>query len=428
MILPSRRGREASRAAGPRGGLAPPHGHNFHPVKWCRPRRGVEWFGRTTRPTRSRSPALESVVRSRLRRRSTSSPQLHRPIGDTRLSQAVRGRRRPEVSFNRNSAGAIACLHAKGTDGLQLQRSVKTLRLSKYLGAYPNFFRLETHGDGLNHVYPVTAPRAGVVVEAPELPLFTPGGGDSPDAVWTYRERLRLDGCGPGVLPLMSPADLVDRYGIPHHMAEQLVKEARQRMHLDARSLWSTCLLLMKRLSHERLIRSAGRRNQGPRRQAPWGSSGGMAGAAGGGSSSSGASRRRGRGGCAPMRHCTRGSWPRALTCSCASRPRGARPHCLENPRTPSCYLHARCGGCLRGAGLGPTCPTCRGVISGTLAVRWDWWTEVPHPHPHLYPHPHAGSLSKEAAQGGNLDSIRRRYLLTYHLRLTNLVQYFVPA
>ena len=49
---------------------------------------------------------------------------------------------------------------------------------------------------------------------------------------------------------------------------------------------------------------------------------------------------------------------------------------CLENPRDtvvlPCMHAHF-CGGCLRGAGLAAaakTCPTCRGVISGTLAVR----------------------------------------------------------
>ena len=113
-----------------------------------------------------------------------------------------------------NSAAGIDLyvLKARIETGLQLQRSVKTFRLSKYLRAYPNFFRVVTHsdgfknGDGLDHVYPVKAPRLGGAVEAPELPLFTRGG----DEVEAYRERLRLDRCGADVLPLVSPADPPD--------------------------------------------------------------------------------------------------------------------------------------------------------------------------------------------------------------------------
>ena len=117
-----------------------------------------------------------------------------------------------------NSAAGIDLyvLKARIETGLQLTRgSVKTLRLSKYLRAYPNFFRVETHGDGfkkgdgLDYVYPVMASRLGGAVEAPELPLFIPGG----DEVGAYREQPRLDRCGAGVLPLVSPAappDLID--------------------------------------------------------------------------------------------------------------------------------------------------------------------------------------------------------------------------
>jgi hypothetical protein len=298
------------------------------------------------------------------------------------------------------SAGATGIdlheLKSRIEAGLQLQRSVKTLRLSKYLRAYPNFFRLESHGDGLNHVYPVTAPRSGKAVEAPELPLFTPGGGDSPDAVWTYRERLRLDGCGAGVLPLMSPADLVDRYGIPHHMAEQLVKEARAPRAPKAGSapppfgtpaVFAPILpaahdqpYLTSGLSHEAQGATESRpaaieRAVGLQRGGHGGST------AGGGSSSSDAS-----------------SSPDELRASDAALQAqvGELTHrcsdlllrvkdleearlctiCLDNPRDtvvlPCMHAHF-CGGCLRGAGLSApatTCPTCRGVISGTLAVR----------------------------------------------------------
>ena len=296
-----------------------------------------------------------------------------------------------------NFAGAagidLHLLKARIETDLQLQRSVKTLRLSKYLGAYPNFFRLETHGDGLNHVYPVTAPRAGVVVEAPELPLFTPGGGDSPDAVWTYRERLRLDGCGPGVLPLMSPADLVDRYGIPHHMAEQLVKEARAPSAPNAfgtPAVFAPTLpaaheapYLTSGLSHEAQGATESRpaaieRAVGLQRGGHGGST------AGGGSSSSGASSapdelRRLRASDAALQ-----AQVGELTHRCSDLQLRVKDLeearlctiCLENPRDtvvlPCMHAHF-CGGCLRGAGLAApatTCPTCRGVMSGTLAVR----------------------------------------------------------
>ena len=288
------------------------------------------------------------------------------------------------------SAGAAGIdLHELKTQieaGLQLQRSVKTLRLSKYLRAYPNFFRLETHGDGLNHVYPVTAPRSGKAEEAPELPLFTPGGGDSPDAVWTYRERLRLDGCGPGVLPLMSPADLVDRYGIPHHMAEQLVKEARAPSAPNAfgtPAVFAPAPYLTSGLSHEAQGATESRpaaieRAVGLQR----GGHGGRT--AGGGSSSSGASSapdelRRLRASDAALQ-----AQVGELTHRCSDLQLRVKDLeearlctiCLENPRDtvvlPCMHAHF-CGGCLRGAGLAApatTCPTCRGVISGTLAVR----------------------------------------------------------
>ena len=72
--LASRHGREASRAAGPHGVLVPRHGHNF--LWWPRSWAGLEvGWKMTSRPTRSRSPASSSDMRSRLRRRSTSSHQ-----------------------------------------------------------------------------------------------------------------------------------------------------------------------------------------------------------------------------------------------------------------------------------------------------------------------------------------------------------------
>ena len=276
-----------------------------------------------------------------------------------------------------NSAGAagidLHLLKARIETDLQLQRSVKTLRLSKYLGAYPNFFRLETHGDGLNHVYPVTAPRAGVVVEAPELPLFTPGGGDE---VGAYRERLRLDGCGAGVLPLMSPADLVTRFGVPLHIAEQLVKEAPAPRAPNAEleppaSANVDHAQHATRESHLRAIAPAPRR-------------GSILGTSDGGSYSSDAS-------CSPdelRRLRASGAALQAqvgeLTHRCSDLQLRVNDLeearlctiCLENPRDtvvlPCMHAHF-CGGCLRGAGLAAaakTCPTCRGVISGTLAVR----------------------------------------------------------
>ena len=128
----------------------------------------------------------------------------------------MRGRAVAIVQIVNSTAGIdLYVLKARIETGLQLQRSVKTFRLSKYLRAYPNFFRVVTHSDGfkngggLDHVYPVKAPRLGGAVEAPELPLFIPGG----DEVGAYREQPRLDRCGAGVLPLVSPAappDLID--------------------------------------------------------------------------------------------------------------------------------------------------------------------------------------------------------------------------
>ena len=90
------------------------------------------------------------------------------------------------------SAGAdgidVSLLKVKIETGRQLQRSVKTFHLSKYLRAYPEFFRVETcfgtQGEPYDHVYPVTAqltPRGGAD-EAPALPswaheLLLPSGG-----------------------------------------------------------------------------------------------------------------------------------------------------------------------------------------------------------------------------------------------------------
>ena len=73
----------------------------------------------------------------------------------------------------------VKVLKAKIETGLQLQRSVKTLHLSKYVRAYPEFFRLETRigsqGEPLDHVYPVTAPLTpqGGAAEAPSLPSWS---------------------------------------------------------------------------------------------------------------------------------------------------------------------------------------------------------------------------------------------------------------
>jgi len=294
------------------------------------------------------------------------------------------------------SAGAagidLHLLKARIETGLQLQRSVKTLRLSKYLRAYPNFFRVETHGDGLNHVYPATAPRVGVVVEAPVLPLFTPGGGD---AVGAYRERLRLDGCGAGVLPLMSPADLVERYGVPHHMAEQLVKEARTSNAVLAAPAFAAAAVfapttpaheapyLTSGLSHQ--AHGATESNLAAIERAvglQWRGRGGSP--ADGGSSSSGGSSspdelRRLRASEAALQ-----AQAGELTHRCSDLQLRVNDLeearlctiCLEHPRDtvvlPCMHAHF-CGRCLRGAGLAAaatTCPTCRGVISGTLAVR----------------------------------------------------------
>ena len=275
------------------------------------------------------------------------------------------------------SAGATGIdlleLKSRIEAGLQLQRSVKTLRLSKYLRAYPNFFRLETHGDGLNHVYPVMAPRSGKAVEAPELPLFTPGGGDE---VGAYRERLRLDGCGAGVLPLMSPADLVTRCSVPLHIAEQLVKEARAPRAPNA-ALEPPASANADHAEHAT-------RESNIRAIAPAPRRGSTLSTADGGSSSSDAScspdeLRRLRASDAALQ-----AQVGALTHRCSDLQvrvndlEEARlcTICLENPRDtvvlPCMHAHF-CGSCLRGAGLAAaakTCPTCRGVISGTLAVR----------------------------------------------------------
>jgi hypothetical protein len=299
-----------------------------------------------------------------------------------------------------NSAGAagidLHVLKARIETVLQLQRSVKTLRLSKYLRAYPNFFRVETHADGLNHVYPVTAPHVGGVVEAPELPLLTPGGGDT-DVAGAYRERLRLDGCGAGVLPLMSPADLVERHGVPPHMAEQLVKEARTSDAVLAPTAFAAAAVfapttpaheapyLTSGLSHD--AHCATKSNLAAIERAvgftPIRVCGGSA--TDRGSSSSGASSspedelQRLRASEAALQ-----AQAGELTHRCSDLQLRVNDLeearlctiCFEHPRDtvvlPCMHAHF-CGGCLRGAGLAAaatTCPTCRGVIAGTLALR----------------------------------------------------------
>jgi len=272
-------------------------------------------------------------------------------------------------------------LKARVETDLQLQRSVKTLRLSKYLRAYPNFFRVETHGDGLNHVYPVTAPRSGKHVEAPELPLFTLGG----DEVGAYRERLRLDGCGAGVLPLMSPTDLVERFGVPPHMAEQLVKETRAPSAPNAALAPPAAAnaIQMDDVAHAEDAMpesnlAAIERAMGLTRRGRGGST------ADGGSSSAGGSSspdelRRLRASEAALQ-----AQAGELTHRCSDLQLRVNDLeearlctiCLDHPRDtvvlPCMHAHF-CGGCLRGAGLAAaatTCPTCRGFISGTLAVR----------------------------------------------------------
>ena len=81
----------------------------------------------------------------------------------------------------------VKLLKAKIETGLQLQRSVKTLHLSKYVRAYPEFFcvetRIGTQGEPFDYVYPVTAPLTprGGAVEATSLPswsheLLSPSG------------------------------------------------------------------------------------------------------------------------------------------------------------------------------------------------------------------------------------------------------------
>ena len=322
-------------------------------------------------------------------------------IGDfyEALASLCAAERRPSEAIIQivTSAGAagidLHVLKAQVETGLQLQRSVKTLRLSKYLRAYPNFFRVETHGEGLNHVYPVTAPPSGIV-KAPELPLFTLGG----DEVGAYRERLRLDGCGAGVLPLMSPTDLVERFGVPAHMAEQLIKETRAPSARDTAVAPPAAAdaVQMDEVAHAEhatpesnlaaIERAMGltRRERGGR----GGSSGGSS-SAGGSSFPEEEDRQTDR---------QRNEEVRRLRASEAAlkAQTGELTHrcsdlqlrvndleearlctiCLEHPRDtvvlPCMHAHF-CGGCLRGAGLAAaatTCPTCRGFISGTLAVR----------------------------------------------------------
>ena len=73
----------------------------------------------------------------------------------------------------------VKLLKAKIVTGLQLQRSVKTLHLLRYMRAYPEFFRVETRigtqGEPFDHVHPVTAPLTprGGAVEAPSLPAWS---------------------------------------------------------------------------------------------------------------------------------------------------------------------------------------------------------------------------------------------------------------
>ena len=309
-------------------------------------------------------------------------------IGDfyEALASLCAAERRPSEAIIQivTSAGAagidLHVLKAQVETGLQLQRSVKTLRLSKYLRAYPNFFRVETHGEGLNHVYPVTAPPSGIV-KAPELPLFTLGG----DEVGAYRERLRLDGCGAGVLPLMSPTDLVERFGVPPHMAEQLVKETRAPSAPNAALAPPAAAnaIQMDDVAHAEDAMpesnlAAIERAMGLTRRGRGGST------ADGGSSSAGGSSspdelRRLRASEAALQ-----AQAGELTHRCSDLQLRVNDLeearlctiCLEHPRDtvvlPCMHAHF-CGGCLRGAGLAAaatTCPTCRGFISGTLAVR----------------------------------------------------------
>ena len=388
-------------------------------------------------------------------------------IGDfyEALASLCAAERRPNEAVVQivNSAGAngidLHVLKARIETNLQLQRSVKTLRLSKYLRAYPNFFRVETHGDSLNHVYPVTTPRLDAAVEAPELPLFTPGD----DEVGAYRERLRLIGCGAGVLPLMSPADLVERFGVPPYIAEQLINEARVpcapniTVPLPAAATVAAPTDALagggtegELAGLERAVGQPGRRRGGS--AAGWSSSG-LSGvlsspdsscSQSGRLSSLGSSclqnevgficiRGRGRNGGAPGPPAS-SSFADPVPGLELARPAAAGPEfnpsagfnspvnfsspeevrrlraselalqartseltnlcsdlqlrvndfeearlctiCLEHPRDtvvlPCMHAHF-CGGCLRGAGLAPaatSCPTCRGFIAGTLALR----------------------------------------------------------
>ena len=253
-----------------------------------------------------------------------------------------------------NSAGADGIdlheLKARIETSLQLQRSVKTLRLSKYLRAYKDFFRVETHDDGLNHVYPITAPRSDGAVQALELPLFThgllsPSGGDELRA---YHGLLSFGGRDPGVLQLMSPADPVALAG------------------------GTTALEL-----------AALERTVGPPDRGRGGSVAGGRGSVPSGGTSDEPEMpdelRRLRTSEAALRVRTS-----QLTHLCSDLQLRVNDLeevrlctiCLDVPRDtvvlPCMHAHF-CGGCLRGAGLtaaATNCPTCRGFIAGTLALR----------------------------------------------------------
>jgi hypothetical protein len=114
---------------------------------------------------------------------------LHQTLAHMRVAES---RPNEEVLQIVCSAGAdgidLSLLKVKIETGLQLQRSVKTFQLSRYVRAYPEFFRVETcfgtQGEPYDHVYPVTAPLTprGGADEAPSLPswsqeLLSPSGG-----------------------------------------------------------------------------------------------------------------------------------------------------------------------------------------------------------------------------------------------------------
>ena len=124
----------------------------------------------------------------------------------------------------------LPLLRARLETGLRLSKTIKTFKLGQYVRLYESHFRVERIDlGGDRHVDHVQLHDAGdeAGTEAAALPSWTAAllesSGDN--ELDGFRERLRLDGCDDSVLRLMRPADLVESFGLPLHVAQQLLAE-----------------------------------------------------------------------------------------------------------------------------------------------------------------------------------------------------------